>query len=79
LLQLQKAGRLAGDLGATIRIIEPDKPPQILHDENASMVVAGYRRPKLWKSAFKSSFVDFLFENLDNVDVHFVELEGPSE
>ncbi len=79
LRELGRAGRLAEDLGVAFRTIDADKLlnslTQTCNSENAGMVVLGYRRPKRWRWPLKPSLVDNLFANLDNVDIHLVELE----
>ena len=83
LRQLEKAARLAEDLGATYRTIDSDKLldslTQTCNNENAGMVVVGYRKPKRWRWPRKQSLVDNLFANLDNVDIHLVELDEQND
>jgi two-component system sensor histidine kinase KdpD len=79
LREVERAGRLAEDLGAVIRTIDNTSMPQalvkLLNDENASIVVVGHKPAPRWRWPFHKTLVESLFENLDNVDVHLVELE----
>jgi two-component system sensor histidine kinase KdpD len=79
LREVERAGQLAEDLGAVIRTIDNTSMPQalvkLLNDENASIVVVGYKPAPRWKWPFHKTLVESLFENLDNIDVHLVELE----
>jgi two-component system, OmpR family, sensor histidine kinase KdpD len=79
LREVERAGQLAEDLGAAIRTTDNTSMPQalvkLLNDENASIVVVGHKPTPRWRWPFHKTLVENLFENLDNVDVHLVELD----
>ena len=47
---------------------------QAARDENASTLVVSYRPERGLRTRFEGSFVDRLFDALDGVDLHLVEV-----
>lgn len=72
--------RLAEDLGAYVDVVETRDRiaviAQITREQNASTLVVPYRARRSWRSRFDPSVLDMLFDQLDGVDLHFVESPG---
>ena len=70
--------RLAEDLGAQPRIVEGDRIADaiatLVKSENATLVVLGHTPENRWKRFARKSLVDQLLAQLDNVDIHLVEV-----
>lgn len=74
---LAHAIQLAGDLGASVRVIESRDRiaaiAQAARDENASTLVVSYRPERGLRGRLEGGFVDRLFDALEGVDLHLVE------
>jgi two-component system sensor histidine kinase KdpD len=75
--RLSHAIRLAEDLGASVEIVETRDRlaaiARVTRDQNASTLVIPYRANRSWRSRLDPSALDVLFDQLDGVDLHFVE------